>query len=316
MCARINDCHDWCVYSHTNLINGKKYIGITSKIPEHRWGHNGSGYIGCTYFFNAINKYGWDNFSHEILYDGLSEEEAKNKEIELIKKYKTNDENYGYNLTAGGDGSLGREVSDETKQKIGDANRGTKHSEETKRLISERLIGNKYALGYHHTEETKRRLAEASRGNQHSKGYHHTEEMKKHLSEVHKGRPKSEETRRKLSEANKGKKLSEETRRKISLSKIGKPHAGAPHSEITKKILSEKKKQLHIDHPDYAEKLVEINRIKVDMYSRDGVYIQTFNSATDAKKELGIDNSSIGKVCMGKMKSAGGYIWKYNDGTY
>ena len=66
----------FCVYKHTSP-NGKSYIGITSmNPPEKRW-KNGKGYSHNKYFTNAINKYGWDNFTHEIIENNLTEEEAK-----------------------------------------------------------------------------------------------------------------------------------------------------------------------------------------------------------------------------------------------
>ena len=65
----------WIVYKHYNLINGEVYIGITSQKPEDRWS-KGLGYYNHKKFYAAIKKYGWDNFSHEILFTGLSEEQA------------------------------------------------------------------------------------------------------------------------------------------------------------------------------------------------------------------------------------------------
>ena len=91
----------WCVYKHTSP-SGKVYIGITSQKPEHRW-NNGDGYKGRTYFWNAIQKYGWENFEHEILYTGLSKQEAGEKEKELIELYDSTDKNKGYNLSTGGE---------------------------------------------------------------------------------------------------------------------------------------------------------------------------------------------------------------------
>ena len=82
------------VYCHTNKINGKKYIGITSKEPKIRW-NKGLGYKKGQYFGKIIEIYEWDNFEHEILFENLSKQEAQEKEIELIKLYKTNNPKFG-----------------------------------------------------------------------------------------------------------------------------------------------------------------------------------------------------------------------------
>ena len=90
------------VYKHT-FPNNKVYIGITGrKTIEMRWGRNGSRYHGQTYIVNAIQKYGWDNIKHEILFDNLTKEEAEQKEIELIAFYKSNQRECGYNIELGG----------------------------------------------------------------------------------------------------------------------------------------------------------------------------------------------------------------------
>lgn len=94
----------YCVYQHTNKTNGKIYIGITCQKPEIRWGSRGQKYQECPYFWNAIQKYGWDNFDHEILFSGQSHEEACDMEVKLIKEKKSNDPDYGYNQSRGGDG--------------------------------------------------------------------------------------------------------------------------------------------------------------------------------------------------------------------
>ena len=116
--------------------NNKKYIGITSLKPKYRWS-DGKGYKKQKLMYRAILKYGWENIKHEILYTNLSETEAKKKEIELIEKYKSNDENYGYNQTLGGDGTLGFKLSQEIKEKLSKLHLGIPRSQETKRKISE-----------------------------------------------------------------------------------------------------------------------------------------------------------------------------------
>lgn len=117
----------YVVYKHTSP-SGKVYIGITCRKPEYRW-NKGKGYRekDQLYFFRAIQKYGWNNIQHEILYSDVPEETAKTLEISLIKYYK--DLNISYNMTDGGDGGHGLHG----KRK--------KHSEETKRKMSETRKG-------------------------------------------------------------------------------------------------------------------------------------------------------------------------------
>lgn len=107
----------YTIYVHQNKINGKLYIGQTCQKPEQRW-KNGEGYKNSTYFYNAIQKYGWNNFNHIVLIENCDNIQADEIEKFLIQKYNTNNAEFGYNLTAGGEGQLHRVVSDETKNKI------------------------------------------------------------------------------------------------------------------------------------------------------------------------------------------------------
>ena len=96
----------WLIYKHTNKINGKCYIGQTRTTLKDRW-KNGKGYSKYqTLLINAINKYGWENFDHEILEQNiLSQEEADAREQYWISHYHSyiNDPNCnGYNMTPGG----------------------------------------------------------------------------------------------------------------------------------------------------------------------------------------------------------------------
>lgn len=92
--------HTWSLYKHTSP-SGKVYIGITKNINE-RWGCQGKKYKGSNRIWYAIQKYGWDNFKHEIIMDGLTREEASEREKEYIAMYNSTDERFGYNLTSGG----------------------------------------------------------------------------------------------------------------------------------------------------------------------------------------------------------------------
>lgn len=164
----------WCVYIHTSP-NNKAYIGITSNKPTTRWG-NGNGYKKQPYFWNAIQKYGWDNFKHIIWADNLSKEEACHIEQLLIALFHTQDINYGYNITAGGTAIMfGRKHSDETKRKMSEKRKGAgngfygrRHSEETKQRISEANKGkNSKSFGRKHTAEELRKMSEGQKGEKH-----------------------------------------------------------------------------------------------------------------------------------------------------
>ena len=72
----------WCIYKHTNIINGKSYIGITSLKLSDRWRSDGKGYKHSRCFYNAIQKYGWNNIKHEIIECDLTKEKADKEEIE------------------------------------------------------------------------------------------------------------------------------------------------------------------------------------------------------------------------------------------
>lgn len=157
--------NNYTIYIHKNKINGKVYIGQTSQKPEKRW-DNGRGYETSSKFYNAILKYGWDNFEHTILYTNLTLEDANKKEQELINQYKSCEDEFGYNITSGG---YNFKHSEETKRKIGIANsislQGNKWSEEQRELISKMFTGEGNPFyGKHHTEETKQLISEHRKG--------------------------------------------------------------------------------------------------------------------------------------------------------
>ena len=89
------------IYCHENKINGKKYIGQSCQTSEKRW-NSGYGYMNCPRFYSAIQHYGWDNFTHIILEENLSSQEANEREKYYINLYNTLNPENGYNLVEGG----------------------------------------------------------------------------------------------------------------------------------------------------------------------------------------------------------------------
>ena len=92
-----NQQKTYTVYEHVNKTNGKRYIGATSMKPEKRWGWRGTNYFHQP-FWDAIEEYGWDNFEHHILAEGLTREEAESTESRLIKEFDTTNPDFGYNV--------------------------------------------------------------------------------------------------------------------------------------------------------------------------------------------------------------------------
>lgn len=80
------------IYMHKSP-SGNVYIGQTKTSTNRRW-QNGNGYKSCYVFNRAIQKYGWDNFEHKILYKGLSQIEANIIEEDLIYYYKSIGKSY------------------------------------------------------------------------------------------------------------------------------------------------------------------------------------------------------------------------------
>ena len=113
----------YTVYLHRSP-SGKVYVGQTCDTLKQRW-KNGKGYSQNVYFNAAIEKYGWENFTHEVLVTNLSQTEADNFERMFIQCLGSDSREYGYNIQSGGHHA--GEMSEEAKarmisSKIGDKN--------------------------------------------------------------------------------------------------------------------------------------------------------------------------------------------------
>lgn len=158
----------YTVYMHINKINNKKYIGITKRKPELRW-ENGKGYKNNEFFSNAILKYGWDGFEHRIIYENLTFEEACELEKDLIKKHKSNQRKFGYNIEGGG--SNQKEISESTRKKmIGENNPNynphTNPKNRAKNKLYHERLKKGLTRGIHlpHTEQHKKKISESLKG--------------------------------------------------------------------------------------------------------------------------------------------------------
>lgn len=171
----------YTVYIVTNLVNAKQYIGITSDInrrwEEHQTDPN-------RVLFNAIKKHGIENFYISHIATAFDFESACDIERLLIKDRCTKAPT-GYNLTDGGEGVVGYQHKEETKQQISQKLVGIKRSAETRAKMSASRLGMKYS------EETKAKISTAKKGKPSNRlGATHSVESRILMSESQKTRYK------------------------------------------------------------------------------------------------------------------------------
>ena len=185
------------IYKVTNLINGKCYIGQTTNLAKRLVSHKKS---NSSIFHKAIKKYGWINFSFEIVKECTSKEELNLMETFMIIIHKSHIKENGYNITWGGEG--------------GDVFTNNPNKEKIREKMSKRMKLNNPMFGKNHTEETIVKM----------KNHIFTEEHKEKIKVKATGRILTEETKEKIGVANTGKIQSIEDRKKKSEANKGKKH--------------------------------------------------------------------------------------------
>ncbi len=151
------------IYKVTNNINKKCYIGQTVKtLKERKRTHS----WGKQLIHKAIKKYKKENFTWEIVDDTCqSYDELLEMECHYIIQYHSYCKEWGYNLTHGGEGSLGRECKKETRKMISNSNKGkvpwnkglTKETDDRIKKQSETQ------QGYKHSKETRKKQSEKAK---------------------------------------------------------------------------------------------------------------------------------------------------------
>jgi len=280
---------DYKVYVHINKLNNKRYIGITKQSVERRWS-NGKHYSSSPYFYNAIKKYGWSNFDHIVLYNKLSETEAKQFEVDLISHYRSNNRILGYNCTNGGDGASGRVLTDEQKDKIRQKIVGRKLSREHKLHIKEALIGRRFS------NEWKQKISESHFGGKNP--------MAREIVQI--------DTNYKLI-------------KKFNCARDAERELGVHTSHIldvchgrytnTGGLIFRFAEDYFKNIVTYKKQTIVLRpyRKTVAQCTLDGKVISVYKSIYEASKKTGVDKKGISNSCNGKLKTSGGYTWKLVD---
>ena len=279
----------WSVYKHISPSN-KVYVGITSNIKR-RWMASGYYYhLSNTYFSKALDKYGWDNFQHVIIAENLTKQEACAKEKELIAFYKG--KNLSYNITNGGEGTLGFKPSKEQiKKRL--LTRVT--NSDTDYLVIDKnfnyIVCSTEREAAEYLGGTQRNIAHVLKqpaGYTFKKHYiwKHTKNTSVNIYSVKEKIQKAIAIRKQ--------KMSEHTRK------------------ISSKMVSGSRKEREALTKDEVRKRFSTRTCKEEVVQMlNGLIINTFNSAVEAMDTLHISSSNILECAKGHRKSAGGFNWKF-----
>lgn len=323
----------WKLYCHTNLINGKLYFGITSTSLERRY-QTSKGYKGCPLFHRAIKKYGWENFKHEIIYDGLTKEEAEEAEQIYIAFFRTQDHNIGYNVQSGG--SCSGEVSEDGRQRLIEAASG-KNSKIAKPLVVFDINGNKVEeLHSIHEASVKYNSTIIHKNSAlHSRAVNGcffrlksivgdstvmseddllnspTKVLPKNFGYAH---CRSVTMFDKLT----GKKIKTFSRLKdvLDLFEIEGSHIwkkGFLTSDKYVFMFTDSVKDVDVLNLDFLNPKPNVKAKSVNQYDLNGELICTFSSLSSASKELGLSYKSMSSCANHKCQSSGGFVWRYVD---
>ena len=280
----------YTVYKLTDP-DGKGYIGVTGKTVEERW-NKGRGYSRGTPIREAIRKYGWESFQHEILCEKLTRDGAEKLEKAFITYYDSSDPEKGYNRFLGGLGK-GAHMSEVTKRLSSAAkNRLYDEHPEIKEKIR-KTVKNAFASDPTYRERISKGVLSAYENNPAIRSK--LREKTKQLWSDPSFREKCSAGRREVCEMN------------FDLAH----HTRAVH------------RQYYASHPERREEISRQMRVYLsdpanrafldaDPRGKPVVCVETgvvYPSQLAAEKATGF--TGIHKVCRGRQYTAGGYHWRY-----
>ena len=237
-----------CIYKWTNQVNQMGYIGkchgdVMTRYRRHINGH------GNQPLKEAIDEYGIENFTFEILHDGILDAFLDDYEKEAIKKYNTVAPN-GYNLTHGGNGAI---PSEEHKEKISRALQGKPRPKDVREKISRAQRGKPRKP---HSQETRDKMSRSRRGRvvpqetrdkirSSLKSSDRFKEAHRKRGLSQRGKKLSQETCEKIGASRRGTKLSQEHKEKISRALQGRTHTEEARAKMSEVKQSPERKEAY-----------------------------------------------------------------------
>lgn len=322
----------YTLYCHINKSNGKMYFGITKNTISQRY-HGSHGYVGCPIFYNAIKKYGWDNFIHLALYEHFTRQEAELAEIIFIHTFDTTNPKRGYNIQSGGQ-STG-EVSEEGHRRLVEAASG-ENAPRRKPIVVFDLHGNKIEE-FVTIEECKEKYKSSIIWKSADRYSHAINGFFFRFKSVVGDADKMDEDDLNNSPLSTPKKpvvngnarpvvaFSKETGHRCEIYPTLKDVCNKFH--ISNTIF----KKGYMQTPEYVFKYAdEVGGIDVldtsfllpkisssakavNQYSSDGRLLNTYPSLIEASKSTGLSYKAMSQCASHKSHSCGGFVWRYTD---
>lgn len=288
------------IYCAKNIVNEKVYVGKSVDI-EKRWKDHKNGYNNpnssqyISYFYNALRKYGFNSFEFSVL-EECTEDKLNDREIFWINKFQSNNREYGYNTTDGGDGVTGYWDRPVYQYDLdGNFIQGYKSGADARRktrILAINLCCNggvKSAGGYMWSYEKHDKISKCIRNYRTSKVYQYGLDGL-YIASYYSILEASQIT-------------------------------GTPYKKIIACLHSKTtpsrggdfmwKKEFVESLPPYKKNLKHSPVVQLTV---DGKVVSKYESAQSAQKATGVPNSLICKCCKGNIKTAHGYIWKYIKG--
>lgn len=285
------------VYSITNIVNNKIYIGSSVNLKSRKYNHFSNlskGVHENKYLQDAYIKYSKDNFKWEVLeYVDYEEDKKVLKSIVLSREqywmdfFKSYIRDNGYNISPTAENCLGVRHGALTRKRMSQASKGRKVSDETRAKKS----------------ETNKRLGLKPPSN---KGKKHSKEHRDKISKAHIGKKISEETRLRMSQASKGRKLSEETKLKLSQANKGKD----PHQNLSPEKREEIRNKIRETLKNKPKKLIISGHREIIALSPSGDTV-VFTNATEFSRQYNLNKDLIRFCLKGRYKQHRGWTFKY-----
>jgi group I intron endonuclease len=278
------------IYKTTNKLNGKIYIGQDKNNNPYYFGSGKK-------LQRAIHKYGKENFIKEILEECKNEDHMNEREIYWILFYKSQDRKFGYNISEGGkegDRKIGQDIAKGGIYNYWLGKYGKEEADKRKQSQIEKIIKYNKDNGTDLTTKGRYVIWLGKYGKEEADRRHLEWRLKISQYQQYKlenGWKHTDESKEKISSAGKGRKLSEEVKNKMR----------KPKPEGFSEKLSKAKKGVSLGPSK--------QRLQVEQFDLNGDFIYTWDSISNAEKQLKIFN--ITAVCKGNQETAGGYKWKY-----